>query len=81
MRGTVRFFASLREATGRSEGTWELADGATVGALLVHLRVAHPDLGERIDRAWVAVNRRYAGPETALRHGDEVALFPPVSGG
>ena len=29
----------------------------------------------------VAVNQDYVGPEHPLREGDEVALFPPVTGG
>lgn len=81
MRGTIKLFASLREATGRSELAWELADGATVETLLSHLQSTLPALGERTSRAWIAVNRRYASSATALQDGDEVALFPPVSGG
>ncbi len=81
MRGAVKLFASLREAAGRSEIEWELAEGATVETLLAHLRATLPGLASRADRAWIAVNRRYASPETALQDGDEVALFPPVSGG
>jgi len=81
MRGTVRFFASLREAMGRSEVDWELPDGATVGALVTHLHQTLPGLSEWADRTWIAVNRRYASLEMTLQDGDEVALFPPVSGG
>lgn len=81
MRGRVRFFASLREAAGCSEIEWKLADGATLETLMAHLRQTLPSLGEWADHTWIAVNRRYASPETALQDGDEVALFPPVSGG
>lgn len=81
MRGTVRLFASLREAAGRSKIEWELVEGATVEMLVAHLRTTLPGLDEWADNAWIAVNRRYASLETALRDGDEVALFPPVSGG
>ena len=81
MRGTVRFFASLREAAGRSEIEWELVGEATVETLVTYLQETLPDLNEWGDRTWIAVNRRYASPETTLQDGDEVALFPPVSGG
>jgi molybdopterin converting factor subunit 1 len=81
MRGTVKFFASLREAAGLAEMAWELADGATVETLVMYLQKTLPDLDEWADRTWVAVNRRYASLEMALKDGDEVALFPPVSGG
>jgi molybdopterin converting factor subunit 1 len=81
MRGRIKFFASLREAAGSSEIEWELADGATVEMLLAHLRKTLPGMNKRVDRAWIAVNRRYASPELTLQDGDEVALLPPVSGG
>jgi molybdopterin synthase catalytic subunit len=81
MRGTVKFFASLREAAGHSEIEWELADGATVETLVAHLCNTLPGLDDHVNRAWVAVNRRYASLGLTLQNGDEVALFPPVSGG
>ena len=81
MRGTVKLFASLREAAGRSELDWELAEGANLKTLVAHLRKILPGADEGFDRAWIAVNRRYAVPETVQIQGEEVALFPPVSGG
>ena len=81
MRGKVKFFASLREAAGCSETEWELADGAALEELVVHLAETLPGLDKWLDQAWVAINRCYAAPETILQEGDEVALFPPVSGG
>jgi molybdopterin converting factor subunit 1 len=81
MRGTAKFFASLREAAGHSEIGWQLAEGATVQTLIAHLQKTLPGLKAWTDQAWIAVNRRYASAETVLQDGDEVALFPPVSGG
>jgi molybdopterin synthase sulfur carrier subunit len=81
MHGTVRFFAALREAVGRSEVEWELAEGATVEVLIAHLQASVPGLASWAGRAWIAVNRRYAAADTRLHDGDEVAFFPPVSGG
>ena len=81
MHGTVRFFAALREAVGCSEMKWELAEGATVETLMAHLGGSVPGLGLWAGRAWIAVNRSYAARDTRLHDGDEVALFPPVSGG
>jgi molybdopterin converting factor subunit 1 len=81
MHGTVKFFAALREAVGRSEVEWELAEGATVEALIAYLQGSVPGLALWAGRAWIALNRRYATPDTRLHDGDEVALFPPVSGG
>jgi molybdopterin synthase catalytic subunit len=42
---------------------------------------SHPALEESLKTAIVAVNREFAFPEEALHPADEVALFPPVSGG
>ena len=81
MQGKVRLFASLREAAGRSELSWELEEGATVAMLRSDLRERLPGAKEEIRRAWIAVNQQYASPDSRLEDGDEVALFPPVSGG
>jgi molybdopterin converting factor subunit 1 len=81
MHGTVKFFAALREAVGRQAIEWELAEGATVATLITHLEEIVPGLASWSDRAWIAVNRSYAPRDTRLHDGDEVALFPPVSGG
>jgi molybdopterin converting factor small subunit len=41
----------------------------------------HTALKEQEDNILVAVNGSFAEPTRVLRKGDEVALFPPVSGG
>lgn len=81
MRGTVKFFASLREAAGRSEMDWDLEEGATVETLVTHLHESIPGFEEWTDRVWIAVNKSYTTVDTSLQEGDEVAMFPPVSGG
>jgi len=81
MRGTVKFFASLREAAGRSEMEWDLEEGATVETLVTQLHQSIPGFEEWTDRAWIAVNRCYTTLSASLKEGDEVAMFPPVSGG
>jgi molybdopterin converting factor subunit 1 len=81
MRGIVKLFASLREATGSSEVEWELTDGATVETLMKYLQKRFPGLDRLSVNAWIAVNQHYAAMDTPLQDGDEVALFPPVSGG
>jgi molybdopterin synthase catalytic subunit/molybdopterin converting factor small subunit len=70
---TVRLFAGLRERAGWSQR--EL-DAATVADVWPQL-----GLGEEPDGLLYAVNRSYAGHDTPLADGDEVALIPPVSGG
>lgn len=81
MRGTVKFFASLREAAGCSEMDWDLGEGSTVETLVANLNKSIPGFEEWTERAWVAVNKCYTTLDTSLKEGDEVAIFPPVSGG
>jgi molybdopterin converting factor subunit 1 len=78
----IRLFAVLRERAGRETIELELDDGATVADVLRTLRERGP-LSDLIGNLPVlmAVNRDYATPGTALRHDDELALIPPVSGG
>jgi molybdopterin synthase catalytic subunit len=74
MRITVRLFAGLREASGRS--SLELEDVPTVADVWAHL-----GLGEEPPGLLYAVNREYVDRSQPLADGDEVALIPPVSGG
>ena len=81
MRVTVRLFARLRDITGASELTRELASGATISAVWQDLAGEFPELA-RYDRSISsAVNADYAPRDRILRDGDEVAFLPPVSGG
>ncbi len=78
------YFARLRETLGISREVFTLDAPATVADLLDHLRarcgVWTTELAvERNFR--VAVNQEMANASTALNDGDEVALFPPVTGG
>lgn len=81
MEVRVRLFATLRDRVGAKEVALELPEGATVATLREQIAVAYPALVPSLDNAIVAVNRQFAAPDTPLRAEDEVALFPPVSGG
>ncbi len=83
-RVNVLYFARLREAFGRSSEELDLPeDQATVGALIGLLRrrgeVWLRELEGRPFR--VAVNQEMVGLDAPLAPGDEVAIFPPVTGG
>ena len=75
------YFGVLKDSLGTDSYVAHLPAGASVGHLLRLLE----GQGPRDEAVWktlaVAVNREYAGLETVLRDGDEVALLPPVSGG
>ncbi len=81
----ILYFAWLRERTGRGEEEIALPEAvATVGALIDWLRA----LGPGYDRAFAqprlvrcAVNQVFADAQTQVAAGDEVAFFPPVTGG
>jgi molybdopterin synthase catalytic subunit len=77
----IRYFASLREITGRSEEILILAPGATVADVHVALQARYPRLQPIMERCLCAVNRGYVQPETVLQEGDEVVFIPPMGGG
>ncbi len=57
------------------------SDGETVGRLKQALSEQHPSLLPLVPRLLVAVNNDYASDTTKVSNSDEVACFPPVSGG
>lgn len=79
------YFAWLRAKIGTSEETVELpADVSTVGHLLEWLKRRGPRFADALKDASVvrvAVNQDYVPWDHPVRPGDEVALFPPVTGG
>ena len=77
----VRFFASVRHVVGESRVERSLPGGATVADLLADLVADYPGLPTASGTIYAAVNKSYVGEDTVLRDGDEVAFFPPVSGG
>jgi sulfur-carrier protein len=71
----VKFFASLRETIGKTEV--ELATARTAGEAWDQATDAMP----RPDNILVAINLEYAHFDDPVSDGDEVAFFPPVTGG
>jgi len=78
---TIRLFATLKDRAGRDRVQLALDTPATVHTLLAALAAEYPALREALPSALVAVNQSFAFPETAVQPGDEIAIFPPVSGG
>jgi len=73
----VRYFASLGEGLGRSENDLEFVQGMSVQDIWL-LATSGASIPDNI---LAAVNMEYADLETHVHDGDEVAFFPPVTGG
>jgi MoaE-MoaD fusion protein len=77
----VRLYATLKDRAGRGRIVVAVEEPATVEKLTTAIAETYPALAPALPVALVAVNKAFAGPETAVRAEDDVAIFPPVSGG
>lgn len=85
MKVKLLFFAGLREQIGTSGEEIELPAGVTtLGGIRDHLKAR----GGNYERVFagkalvrMAVNQEMAQPSAPVKAGDEVAFFPPVTGG
>jgi molybdopterin synthase sulfur carrier subunit len=76
MKVQVNFFASIREQVGKSQCDVDLNIGTTVSELWSEFKEC-ADLKHTL----CAVNHEYTRTDHVLQNGDEVAFFPPVTGG
>jgi len=81
MKVQVRLFARYREAAGRDRVELDLPEGGTVEAAWEAVTSRFPSLSAYRPFTLFAVGNDYVGPERSLRPGEELCLFPPVSGG
>ncbi|HTK07849.1 MAG TPA: molybdopterin converting factor subunit 1 [Ktedonobacteraceae bacterium] len=81
MQIKIRYFASLREITGRGEELLDVPDGATVAMVRELLSTRYSTLQPILSRCIYAVNRAYVQAETPLNAQDEVVFIPPMGGG
>lgn len=73
----VKYFASLRERLKRDEDLMEATAAMTTAEVWASLNRGMP----MPDKVLIAVNAEYAGLDKLVNDGDEVAFFPPVTGG
>ncbi len=73
----VLFFASLREQTGQSDLNIEWQEDMTAQTIWQQTT----NSSTMPDNVLVACNQAYCDRETLINDGDEVAFFPPVTGG
>jgi len=81
----VLYFAWLKEKTGTAQEDLDLPDGVSdVAGLVAWLKGRGPGYSDAFaDEAVVrvAVNQEHVDTDHKLGNGDEVAFFPPVTGG
>ncbi|MGZ8191550.1 MAG: MoaD/ThiS family protein [Methylococcaceae bacterium] len=73
----VRYFASLKESVGRSEDLLAFTGLSTVSDVWGCANPEKPIPGNVL----AAVNMDYVELDSVVKDGDEVAFFPPVTGG
>jgi MoaE-MoaD fusion protein len=77
----VLFFGAARDTVGKGELQFRLSQPASAQSAFKELLAAFPDLGRFGRSLLLAVNQEYAPVNQEVHDGDELALFPPVSGG
>ena len=77
----ILYFATLRDLTGQRKEKVEIPDGSTIGDLKGRLGERGDRIAQALNVALFSINREFAFAEEMLQEGDEVGVFPPVSGG
>jgi molybdopterin synthase catalytic subunit len=81
IRVQVLFFGAARDSAGTREIELALNSGSNAADAFAEILRTYPEL-KRFGRSLLfAVNEEYAVSDREIRHGDELAVFPPVSGG
>ncbi len=76
MNITVKYFASLREQQGKREESLDLEKETSVAEIWESVSGSLD-----AENVLMAINMEYVKPDTIVKDGDEVAFFPPVTGG
>lgn len=77
----IHLFATLKELAQANHIQLNIPLPTTVAQLRSTLAGSHPQLAHALPSALVAVNKTFASDQTLIQAGDEIAIFPPVSGG
>lgn len=81
MRIAIQCFGLTRRLSGAEVLELDLPEAATVREALSLLGTHHRDLAAVLPRCACALGDQIVYRDTALSHGDELALLPPVAGG
>ena len=79
MKIKVKFFSLLREEFGAAEKVVEIEDGSRVSDIAEFVGIESGRIED--GSVMAALNFEYCDADAVLKDGDEVAFFPPVSGG
>lgn len=79
MKLNIRYYAILREQTGKSEESVDTV-AATAAALFDELNARYPFTLDA-SQLKVAINAEFRDWNTSLKDGDSVVFIPPVAGG
>jgi molybdopterin synthase catalytic subunit/molybdopterin converting factor small subunit len=81
MQVRTLFFGMLKDLAGRGSDLLNVPENATLGDVVTHYEKLIPRLGELAASIAISINQEFAGPDSKLKEGDEIAFLPPVSGG
>ena len=81
MKIDVTLFATLKELAGKKQINIEISEPATVSKLLAEVSNQYPQIKNSSGNILVSINQEFASRDQIIVVGDEVAMFPPVSGG
>jgi molybdopterin converting factor subunit 1 len=76
----IRAFGYAGDVIGSRSFDLDMNEGATTQHVRQHLEFSYPALKDLLQMS-IAVNQSYITEDVQLKHGDEVAIIPPVSGG
>ena len=79
----IKYFAWLKDITNSESETYDNINIKDINELKIHIVKKYPDLKKHIDQdvLRIAVNHKYIVENISLNANDEIAIFPPVSGG
>jgi len=80
MKVSVLYFALYRETSGKNREVIDVVNEIRVKDFEKLIRKKYPELKDT-NQLLFAVNKNHVSPDYVIKENDEVAVFPPISGG